>query len=278
MDCSVNQKRNLVELSHPEIPIYRQCEILGLPRSSFYYKPVGVSEYNLHLMGMIDEKYTQHPFYGILRMTAWLRDEGYQVNHKRIQRLMQLMGLKAIYPKPRLSTSENVSEKYPYLLRGLVIQRPNQVWGTDITYIKLRQGFIYLVAIMDWFSRYVLSWEVSNTLDNSFCISALERALSKNTPDVFNSDQGVQFTSENFTGRLKEAGIRISWDGRGRVWDNIFIERLWRSVKYEEVYLKDYANVPEAIQGLGDYFKFYNNQRHHQSLGYRTPEQVFFGV
>lgn len=152
MDCSVDQKRSLVELSHPEIPIYRQCEILGLSRSSFYYKPVGISEYNLHLMGMIDEKYTQHPFYGILRMTAWLRDEGYQVNHKRIQRLMQLMGLKAIYPKPRLSVGENVPEKYPYLLRGLVIQRPNQVWGTDITYIKLRQGFIYLVAIMDWFS------------------------------------------------------------------------------------------------------------------------------
>ena len=277
MDCSVDQKRNLVELSHSEIPIYRQCELLELPRSSFYYKPVGVSEYNLHLMGMIDKQYTKHPFYGILRMTAWLRDEGYQVNHKRIQRLMQLMGLKAIYPKPRLSVSGDISEKYPYLLRGLVIQRPNQVWATDITYIKLRQGFVYLVAVMDWFSRYVLSWEISNSLDGFFCISALEKALAKGLPEIFNSDQGVQFTSESFTGRLKEGGIRISWDGRGRVWDNIFIERLWRSVKYEEVYLKDYANVPEAIDQLSKYFSFYNTQRPHQALGYRTPEKVFFG-
>ena len=210
-------------------------------------------------------------------MTAWLRDEGHQVNHKRIQRLMQLMGLKAIYPKPRLSKRGDVSEKYPYLLRGLVIQRPNQVWGTDITYIKLRQGFIYLVAVMDWFSRYVLSWEVSNSLDTFFCMSALERALARNTPEIFNSDQGSQFTSEAFTSRLKAAEIRISWDGRGRVWDNIFIERLWRSVKYEEVYLKDYANVTEALRGLDDYFRFYNTQRHHQALGYRTPEQVFLG-
>jgi putative transposase len=238
---------------------------------------VGISEYNLLLMDMIDRKYTEHPFYGILRMTAWLRDEGHQVNHKRIQHLMQLMGLKAIYPKPRLSMSGCISEKYPYLLRGLVIQRPNQVWGTDITYIKLRQGFIYLVAVMDWFSRYVLSWEVSNSLDTFFCLSALEKALVRNTPDILNSDQGSQFTSEAFTSRLKAAGIRISWDGRGRLWDNIFIERLWRSVKYEEVYLKDYANVPEAICGLDGYFRFYNTQRHHQALGYRTPEQVFLG-
>jgi len=267
-----------VELEHPEIPIYRQCELLGLSRSSFYYKPVGISEYNLLLMDMIDRKYTEHPFYGILRMTAWFHDEGHQVNHKRVQRLMQLMGLKAIYPKPRLSKGECVSEKYPYLLRGLVIQKPNQVWGTDITYIKLRQGFIYLVAVMDWFSRYVLSWEVSNSLDTFFCMSALERALVRNTPEIFNSDQGSQFTSEAFTSRLKAAGIRISWDGRGRVWDNIFIERLWRSVKYEEVYLKDYANVTEAIGGIDSYFRFYNTQRHHQALGYRTPEQVFFGL
>jgi putative transposase len=248
-----------------------------LPRSSFYYKPVGISEYNLLLMDMIDKKYTEHPFYGILRMTAWLHSEGHQVNHKRVQRLMRLMGLKAIYPKPKLSRSECVSEKYPYLLRGLVIQRPSQVWGTDITYIRLRQGFVYLVAVMDWFSRYVLSWEVSNSLDTHFCLSALEKAFAKGTPEIFNSDQGSQFTSEAFTGRLKEAGIRISWDGRGRVWDNIFIERLWRSVKYEEVYLKDYANVTETIGGIDSYFRFYNTQRHHQALGYRTPEQVFLG-
>jgi len=176
---SVDQKRHLVDLSNSDIPIYRQCELLGLSRSSFYYKPVGISEYNHLLMGMIDEEYTKHPFYGILRMTAWLRGEGHQVNHKRVGRLMQLMGIKAIYPKPRLSKGLDTYEKYPYLLRGLVIQRPNQVWGTDITYIKLRQGFIYLVAVMDWFSRYVLSWEISNSLDSFFCMSALERALAK---------------------------------------------------------------------------------------------------
>ncbi len=277
MACSVDQKRHLVELEHPHIPIYRQCELLGLSRSSFYYKPVGISEYNLLLMDMIDRKYTEHPFYGILRMTAWLHDEGHQVNHKRVQRLMRLMGLKAIYPKSKLSRSECVSEKYPYLLRGLVIKRPNHVWGTDITYIRLKQGFVYLVAVMDWFSRYVLSWEVSNSLDTHFCLSALERALQQDVPEIFNSDQGSQFTSEAFTDRLKTAEVRISWDGRGRFWDNIFIERLWRSVKYEEVYLKDYANVPEAIDGIGSYFRFYNSQRHHQALSYRTPEQVFFG-
>jgi putative transposase len=227
-------------------------------------------------MGMIDEEYTAHPFYGILRMTARLCEEGHQVNHKRVGRLMQLMGIRAIYPKPRLSKGVDNCEKYPYLLRGVVIQRPNQVWGTDITYIKLRQGFIYLVAVMDWFSRYVLSWEISNSLDSFFCISALERALSKGTPEIFNSDQGVQFTSKSFTGRLKEGGIRISQDGRGRFWDNIFIERLWRSVKYEEVYLKDYANVPEAIGELGKYFSYYNTQRPHQALGYQAPEKVFF--
>lgn len=273
-----DQKRVLVELSHPEIPIYRQCELLGLSRSSFYYKPRGISEYNHLLMGMIDEEYTAHPFYGILRMTAYLREQGYQVNHKRVGRLMRLMGIRAIYPKPRLSKGLDNCEKYPYLLRGVVIQRPNQVWGTDITYIKLRQGFIYLVAVMDWFSRYILSWEISNSLDNFFCMSALEKALAKGTPEIFNSDQGVQFTSKVFTGRLKEGGIRISQDGRGRFWDNIFIERLWRSVKYEEVYLKDYANVPEAIGELSKYFSFYNTQRPHQALGYRKPEEVFFGL
>lgn len=266
-----------MELDHEEICISRQCELLGLPRSSFYYKPVGISEYNLLLMDMIDQKYTEHPFYGILRMTAWLHDAGHPVNHKRVQRLMQLMGLRAIYPKPRLSRNEDVSEKYPYLLKGLMIRRPNQVWGTDITYIKLKQGFVYLVAIMDWFSRYVISWEVSNSLDVHFCLSALEKALGKGVaPEIFNNDQGCQFTSEAFTSRLKTAEVQISWDGRGRFWDNIFIERLWRSVKYEEVYLKDYVNVPDAIRNLDAYFRFYNGQRHHQALGYKTPEYVFF--
>jgi len=266
----------LVEPEHLEISIFRQCELLGLSRSSFYYMPAGESEYNLLLMRMIDEQYTRTPFYGVPRMTAWLRIQGHHINPKRIERLMGIMGLQAIYPKPKLSKKGSVSSKYPYLLRGLVIDRPNQVWSTDITYIRLRQGFVYLVAIMDWFSRYVLSWEVSNSLDSFFCLWALERALQKHAPEIFNSDQGSQFTSEAFTNRLETAGTRISWDGRGRVWDNIFVERLWRSVKWEEVYLKDYDNVPEAIDGLGSYFRFYNTQRPHQSLGYRTPHQVFF--
>jgi putative transposase len=273
---SVEQKRQLVEPDHPEIPIYRQCELIGLARASYYYEPAGETEYNLFLMRLIDEQYTRTPFYGSPKMTAWLRSQGQMVNHKRIERLMGKMGLQAIYPKPKLSKKGMVSSKYPYLLRGLVIQRPNQVWSTDITYIRLRQGFIYLVAIMDWFSRYVLSWEVSNSLDSFFCLWALEKALQEHVPEIFNSDQGSQFTSEVFTSRLETAGIRISWDGRGRVWDNIFVERLWRSVKWEEVYLKDYDNVPEAIDGLGSYFRFYNTERPHQSLGYRTPHQVFF--
>ena len=211
----------MVQIEHPEIPVYRQCELLGLPRSSFYYKPTAISEYNLLLMDMIDRKYTEHPFYGILRMTAWLRDKGLEINHKRICRLMHLMGLRAIYPKPRLSKNEQVSQKYPYLLRGLTIQRPNQVWATDITYINLRQGFIYLVAIMDWFSRYVLSWEISNSLDTYFCLSALDKAFVVGKPEIFNSDQGSQFTSESFINSLQSSGTRISWDGRGRAMDNI---------------------------------------------------------
>lgn len=266
----------MVEPDHPEIPIYRQCELIDLARVSYYYEPAGETEYNLFLMRLIDEQYTRTPFYGSPKMTAWLRSQGQMVNHKRIERLMGKMGLQAIYPKPKLSKKGAVSSKYPYLLRGLVIDRPNQVWSTDVTYIRLRQGFIYLVAIMDWFSRYVLSWEVSNSLDSFFCLWALERALQKHAPEVFNSDQGSQFTSGAFTSRLETAGVRISWDGRGRVWDNIFVERLWRSVKWEEVYLKDYDNVSEAIDGLGSYFRFYNTQRPHQSLGYRTPHQVFF--
>ena len=262
---------------HPQIPIGRQCELLGVSRSSFYSKPSVVSPYNLELRRLIDEQYTQTPFYGILRMTAWLNREGHPVNHKRVARLMRMMGLEAIYPKPKLSQRGEHAQKYPYLLSGVVIERPSQVWSTDITYIRLRQGFISLMAIMDWFSRYVLAWEVSNSLDHFFCIAALERALQIGHPDIFNSDQGSQFTCQPFTERLEQADVRISWEGRGRVWDNIFVERLWRSGKYEEVYLKDYADVPEAIQGLHAYFSFYNTERPHQALGYNTPAQLFFG-
>lgn len=253
----------------------RQCELVGLAHSSYYYTPAGESLENLLLMRLIDEQYTRTPFYGIPRMTAWLRSGGYLVNHKRVARLMRLMGLEALYPKRRPSQLAIGHRIYPYLLHAVLIGRPNQVWSTDITYIRLRQGFIYLVAIMDWYSRYVVSWEISNTLDVSFCLAALERALSSAQPEIFNSDQGVQFTSHAFTTRLEEARIRISMDGRGRVFDNIFIERLWRTVKYEHVYLNDYEGVPDVVQGLRHYFRFYNHERLHQALNYQTPAVIY---
>jgi putative transposase len=228
-------------------------------------------------MRLIDEQYTRHPFYGIPRMTIWLREEGHKINHKRVERLMGKMGIHAIYPKPRLSKSSEKHRKYPYLLRGLNISRPNQVWCADITYIRLLTGFVYLVAIMDWFSRYVLSWEISNTLDNHFCKAALEQALCQGKPEILNTDQGVQFTSQDFTSYLESHDIKISMDGRGRTFDNIFIERLWRTVKYEEIYLNDYQGVYDAITGIGAYFNFYNYERLHQSLGYKTPVSVYMG-
>ena len=249
--------------------------MLGLSRSACYYQARGESAANLQLMRLLDEQYTRTPFYGVCRMTAWLRAQGYAVNPKRVRRLLRLMGLEAIYQRPSLSQPAPGHRIYPYLLRQVVIERPNQVWSSDITYIRLCDGFIYLVAVIDWFSRYVLAWEVSVTLDSDFCISALARALRCGEPEIFNSDQGVQFTSAAFTDVLLARGIRISMDGRGRALDNIFVERLWRSVKYEEVYLHDYRHVPDAIGGLGRYFRFYNGERLHQSLGYRTPEAVF---
>ena len=237
----------------------------------------GESDENLHFMRLLDEQYTATPFYGVRRMTAWLRTQGYTVNPKRVSRLMHQMGLETIYTKPRLSRAHPDHCIYPYLLRGVPITRVNQVWSTDITFIRLHGGFVYLVAVIDWFSRYVLSWELSITMDVSFCLEALEQALQVAKPDIFNSDQGSQFTSVDFTRRLKEADIRISMDGRGRALDNVFVERLWRSVKYEEVYLKDYGTPREAIQGLEAYFDFYNGQRLHQSLNYETPAAVYFG-
>ena len=229
-------------------------------------------------MRLLDEQYTRTPFYGSRRMVYALGEQGWNVNRKRVQRLMQKMGIEAIYPKPRLSDPAPGHRIYPYRLRGLAITRPNQVWGTDITYIRLRGGFIYLVAILDWFSRYVVDWEVSVTLDTSFCLSTLDRALKMATPEIFNSDQGAQFTSEEFTSRLESAGILISMDGRGRAMDNIFTERLWRSVKYEEVYLKDYIGVLDAVENLKDYFRLYNFDRPHQSLNNLTPAEVYFGI
>jgi putative transposase len=227
-------------------------------------------------MRLLDQQYTETPYYGVRRMTAWLRSQGYAVNHKRVARLLRTMGLETIYPKPRLSEPHPAHRVYPYLLRGVPIIRVNQVWSTDITYIRLHNGFIYLVAVMDWFSRYVLSWSVSITMDVGFCLEALEQALEVARPDIFNSDQGAQFTSLDFTGRLTAAGIQISMDGRGRALDNVFVERLWRTVKYEEVYLKDYETPREAMQGLSTFFVHYNERRQHQSLEYQTPASVYF--
>ena len=266
----------MIDPDHASISVGRQCELLELARSSYYYRLRPQSDLNLLFMNLIDEQYTRTPFYGVPRMTAWLRRQGYGVNHKRIRRLMRLMGLEAIYPKPRLSIPSKENKIYPYLLKGVSIDRPDQVWGADITYIRLAHGFMYLVAIMDWFSRYVLSWELSNTLETNFCLKALEEALMLSKPEIFNSDQGSQFTSLEFTARLQACGITISMDGRGRVFDNIFVERLWRTVKYEEVYLNHYQTVSEARLGLTKYFQFYNTERLHSSLEYRTPEEVYF--
>jgi putative transposase len=223
----------------------------------------------------MDEQYTRTPFYGIRRMTAWLHQQGYVVNHKRVGRLLRLVGLEALYPKPRLSVPSGGARRYPYLLRGFTVARSDQVWSTDITYIRLQHGFLYLVAVLDWYSRFVLAWELSNTLDTSFCLRALEAALQHGQPEIFNTDQGVQFTSAAYTSRLEASGIQISWDGRGRALDNAFVERLWRSVKWEEVYLKDYQTVADAVSGLASYFHFYNHERPHQALGYQTPAQVY---
>jgi putative transposase len=256
----------------------RQCGLLGLARSSYYYAPVGESALNLELMRLLDEKYTRTPFFGEPRMTEWLIRQGYAINHKRVERLMRELGLAAIYPKPRLSAPGGNHRKYPYLLGDLTIARQNQVWCTDITYVRMSRSFLYLVAIMDWFSRYVLSWGLSSSLEGGFCQEALRGALGQYpTPEIFNSDQGSQFTAEDFAELLVQRGILVSMDGRGRVYDNIFIERLWRSVKYEEVYLRDYQDREEAESGLRKYFQFYNRERYHQALGYATPEEVYQG-
>lgn len=253
----------------------RQCELLGVNRSGLYYQPLGESQENLTLMRLLDEQYTRTPFYGSRKMVEWLATQGFEVNRKRVSRLMALMGIEAVYPKPKLSQPEEGHRIYPYLLKGVDVNRVNQVWSTDITYIRMAQGFLYLVAVMDWFSRYVLSWSLSLTMEIDFCVEALRSALRRGRPAIFNSDQGSQFTSQKFTGELAAREIAISMDGRGRCMDNIFIERLWRSLKYEEVYLKDYRSVSEARAGIGKYFRFYNQERPHQSLQYRTPSALW---
>ena len=269
----------MIESDHPTLSIRRQCQLLDLNRATYYWPPASESPLNLELMRLIDQEYTGAPFYGYRRLTARLNNQhGYALNHKRVARLMQKMGLRAVYPRPRTSIPDKQHRQYPYLLRDLVVDRPNQVWAADITYVPLPRGFMYLVAVLDWFSRFVLAWQLSNTLDGAFCLAALRRALRDGRPAIFNTDQGVQFTAQAFTAELEAAGIRVSMDGRGRFVDNIFIERLWRTVKYEDIYLKGYETVPALAAGLSDYFQLYNFDRPHQSLGYRTPADVHFAV
>ncbi len=268
----------MVDRWHPSLSVVRQCRLLDISRSGVYCKPIGISEGDLTIMKLIDRQYLVTPFYGARRMAAWLKKQGYGVNRKRVRRLMRIMELKAIYRHPRTSAPAPGHKVYPYLLSGMEVTRPNQVWAADITYIPMTRGFLYLVAIMDWYSRYVLSWRLSNTLDADFCVDALEEALRKGQPDIFNTDQGAQFTGEAFTGLLEQHGVRISMDGKGSYNDNLFIERLWRTVKYEEVYLKAYQDGRDARAEIGNYFRFYNTERPHQALGYRTPAEVFTSI
>ena len=277
MSCSLEQRRQWIQPQHLRLSVRRQCQLLGLTRSSYYYSPTLESAENLAYMRLLDEEYTRHPFYGVPRMTWWLRELGYVVGPKRVRRLLRLMGLMAIYPKPHLSLNPLEHRRFPYLWRGVNIERPNQVWSTDITYIRLRDGFVYLAAVIDWFSRYVLAWELSTTLESDFCVEVVNRALRTQRPEIFNTDQGVQFTCAAFQDPLLAAGVKLSMDGRGRVFDNIFVERLWRSVKYEEVFLYDYQDVGQSRRGLGRYFPFYNCERPHESLGNRKPHDVYFG-
>jgi putative transposase len=268
----------MIDRAHPTLSISRQCHLLDVSRASVYRRPAPVSADDLRLMELIDRQYLARPFYGSRRMAAWLATQGHPVNRKRVQRLMRLMGLVAIYQRPNTSKAAPEHIKYPYLLGGLTIDRVNQVWCSDITYIPLAKGFIYLVAIMDWHSRAVLAWRLSNTLHADFCVDALEEALRRfGRPEIFNTDQGSQFTSTDFTGVLKAHGIKISMDGKGRCMDNIFVERLWRSLKYESVYLHAYASVAQARAGIAAWLNFYNEERLHQAHGYRTPRQIYEG-
>lgn len=267
----------MIEPSHKELSVRRQCDLIGLPRSSYYREPGLGSEENLDLMNLIDEEYTRHPFFGTRKMRDFLHRRGYEINRKRVQRLMGLMGLESIAPRKRTTITEKVHKIYPYLLRGLEINYSNQVWASDMTFIRLRGGFVYLTVVMDWYSRYVLSWEISVTMEESFCVSALERALRcYSPPEIFNTDQGSQYTGNAFTDVLKGRGIRISMDGKGRAMDNIMVERLWRTVKYEDIYTRDYESVEDLKKGLREHFDFYNNERPHQSFGGRTPAEVYW--
>jgi putative transposase len=275
LPAAADLKRPLVEPDDPHLSIRRQCELLGLNRSSYYLMPATESEEDLRLMRLIDEQFLRTPFYGSRRMTASLERAEETVNRKRVQRLMAVMGLEALFPKPRTTTAAPGARVYPYLLRDRVLTHADEVWSSDITYVPMRHGFMYLTAVIDWFSRYVRSWRLSNTLDGRFCLEALDEALAISRPEIFNTDQGSQFTAQEYTGRLEEAGIAVSRDGRGRALDNVFVERLWRTVKYEDIYIKDYERVAELESGLAAYFRFYDEERPHQSLSYRTPGEVY---
>lgn len=273
---SLGDRRACIDQNNDLLSISRQCELIGLPRSSRYYKAVPVDTMTLALMNAIDRKYTELPFYGILKMTVAMNEQGFSVNHKKIARLMRLMGIHAIYAEPKLSIPGCNHEIYPYLLTNVAITSANHVWSTDITYIPMLKGFMYCVAVIDWYSRYVLAWNISNTQDADFCVSVLNEALLTETPKIFNTDQGSQFTSTSFTERLQASRISISMDGRGRALDNVFIERLWRSLKYEDLYLHDYSNTSALRNGMTKYFEFYNHRRYHQALNYQTPAEVYF--
>ena len=272
---SLEQLKGCIERGHSAISLARQCELLGFSRAALYYRPVAVSDDDLTLMRLMDEEYLKHPFYGSRRFSIWLCEQGYEVGRDKARSLMRLMGLEAIYPKPRLSLGNKEHKKYPYLLSGLEIVRPDQVWCGDITYIRLKRSFAYLCVVMDWYSRYVLNWEVSLSLESDFCLRVLERSLSEGKPQIFNSDQGVQYTSKEHVKLLQDAGVQISMDGRGRAFDNIIQERLWRTVKYEDIFIHEYADHLRLREGLTEYFEFYNGERRHTSLDRLTPHEVY---
>ena len=274
------ERRQMIEPNHPKLSTARQCRLLGLPRSSYYHRPKPKPVEDLALMRVIDEVYLAQPVFGSRQMTRWLRRQGYEINRKRVRRLMRLMGLEAIYPKPNLSRPRPGEQVYPYLLRHLAVTRPNQVWATDITYVPIAGGFCYLCAVIDWYSRAVLAWELSNTLDASFCVRAVQRALARHgTPEIFNTDQGCQFTSAEFTQLLLVRGVKLSMDGKGRCLDNVFVERLWRTVKHDEIYLRSYADLTEATKWLTLFFDFYNERRPHSAHDHAgqhfTPMEIY---
>jgi len=270
-------RKELIDREHSRISINRQCALLKVSKGALYYEPKVIDPYNLILMDLIDEQHTKTPFYGSRRLTVYLKKvKGHHVNRKRIQRLMKLMRIAAVYPKPKTTNRDKEHKIYPYLLRDVEIVRPDQVWSTDITYIRVGKGFVYLTTIIDWYSRYVLSWKLSNTLENTFCIEALEESLGYSKPEIFNTDQGSQYTASNFLKPLIARDIKISMDSKGRALDNIFVERLWRSVKYEEVYLNEYKTMRDTYKSLKNYFEFYNDKRFHQSLNYKVPRECYF--